>query len=182
MTLPIDPSSTWKFFKREEFLNSSAAGPLGTNYVLLETPWFGITLSKRFRPDILPFVYNAPCSYLEVVLKGKFVARQQGGCQIVKSNHFVDIVVSDEVPRTQFCSRFSIKRYDPTEFRAIRRMGNDNLWTLKLTGRKNGKWGYVTDDGILAEPYTIIGIHRLWVLRSTHKRNVIVHLPRGDQS
>jgi hypothetical protein len=110
---------------------------------IIETPWFNIYIHKICQSDKDKDPHDHPWNYRTIILKGAY---KEMLCQT-----YEDTSTGESIRRIH---RISVKEFH--RWNSVKRKWYDGhkielisapVWTLVITGKHRGVWGYITDKG-----------------------------------
>lgn len=132
-------SPRWAFM--QGFQVTKKDSPYLDRLRIIQTPYFGVYLHRIHRPDGDRDPHDHPWWFCSLVLSGSYTEqiwpypddRADGG---------PDTITSFKVKRPRF-SRHVMSRNRAHKITDV----DGLLWTLVITGRRHGDWGFWTTDG-----------------------------------
>jgi hypothetical protein len=132
----VTRAASGKRSPRWAFLEGLDVGSEGDPYLdrlrIFQTPWFGLMLHHIHRPDVDPDPHDHPWWFASFVLAGSYEE---------------DVWPDKLAPGSWFTRRrcrFSLLSLDREAAHIIRSIDGP-LWTLVVTGRRAGEWGFWRD-------------------------------------
>jgi hypothetical protein len=114
---------------------------------ILETPWFNIYIHKICKSDKDKFPHDHPWNYRTIILKGIYKESLYPTYDDMSDPRSPGVPLRKTLLpiRNTFGPGDSVRRewYDGHQIELIK----GPVWTLVITGKHRGTWGYITDKG-----------------------------------
>lgn len=135
MTKPLfSKGSKWALFTKEE-LSYSPTDPYLTRYRLIQTPWFGIFVHVIHRADREKHAWHDhPWPFVSILLRGGYTEGRPSPFR-----NIISFPKHRKAPSIAYRPRNS--------FHHIVELDRTPTITLMLVGKRQGNWGFLTEDG-----------------------------------